>query len=233
MMTNPSQLSQYDVKQSNEKNNNSGRGAQLLSILSNLLINIVIPFLVNILARPHMSTINALLLASAVPAVYTLGGLIVKKRIEAVGILVVAGMLLSAAFALLFNSPRLLLIQTSSIMGLFGVVMLISLLFPKPILFYLARSVLAQHDPQRFANFNAGWSLPQYRSFYKTLTAAWGCVTVVHLLLQLVLAFTLPISLMLVISNVVSFVIITPLLYWSRRFYSKNKAMFDQLRQQR
>jgi intracellular septation protein A len=215
MMTGTSPLSQYNVKQSNENNNNNNRGTQFRRMLPTLLINAVVPFLINMMARPYMSTINALLLASAVPALFTLGSFIVKKRIDAVGILVVAGLLLTAVFALLFKSPRLLLIQTSAIMGLFGVVMLISLLFPRPALFYLVRSVLAQNDPQRFASFNADWSFPQIRSFYRTLTVVWGCVNVAHILLQAILAFTLPISLMLVLNPILSFVVITPVAYWS------------------
>jgi intracellular septation protein A len=233
MMTHTSPLSQNNVKQSSANNNNNDRGSQFRLMLPTLLINAVVPFVINMLARPYMSTINALLLASAVPALFTLGSFIVKKRIDAVGILVVASLLLTAVFALLFKSPRLLLIQTSAIMGLFGVVMLISLLFHRPALFYLVRSVLAQNDPQRFARFNADWSFPQIRSFYRTLTAVWGCVNVAHLLLQAILAFTLPIPLMLVLNPILSIVVLAPVVHWSRHITRKNKPIFDRLRQQR
>jgi intracellular septation protein A len=232
MITPTSPLSQYNVKQSNSNKNGTDRSMYFRRMLPTLLINAVVPFVINILAKPYMSTINALLLASAVPALFTLGSFIVKKRIDVVGVLVVVSLLLTAVFALLFKSPRLLLIQTSAIMGLFGVVMLISLLFPRPALFYLVRSVLAQNDEQHFARFNAGWAFPQIRSFYRSLTAVWGCVTVAHLLLQAMLAFTLPVSLMLVLGPILSFVIITPVTHWSRHAARKNKPLFDLVRQQ-
>ncbi len=117
-------------------------------------------------------------------------------------------------------------------MGLFGIVLLISLLFPRPALFYLARAVRAQNDEQHFARFNAGWAWPQIRFFYRKLTAIWGCVAIVHLLVQAVLAFTLPISVMLVLGPVLSFIIITPVAHWSRRAARKYKPFFDLVRQQ-
>jgi intracellular septation protein A len=47
----------------------------------------------------------------------------VVKSIDMMGLLVVVGLLLSAVFALVFNSPRLLLLQGSAVNGLFGIVM--------------------------------------------------------------------------------------------------------------
>ncbi len=228
MMSGTPPLYQNRAKPSNKTN----RGTQLQQMLPTLLINIVVPFLINIVARRYMPTINALLLASSVPAMWTLGSLIVKKRIDIVGVSVVAGLLLTAAFALVFKTPRFLLLQTSAIMGLFGVVMLISLLFPRPALFYLVRSVQAQSDPRRFASFNADWSFPQVRTFYRKLTAVWGCVTIAHLLLQAILAFTLPISLMLVLNPILSIIVVSPAVFWTRHITRKNKPMFDQLHPQ-
>jgi len=205
----------------------------LRQMLPNLVINAAAPFAINMLARPYMSTIDALLLASSVPALWTLGGVIWKKRLDMIGMMVVASLLLTAVFALLFQSPQLLLLQGSAVSGLFGIVMLISLLFPRPVLFYIIRSILTQNDPQRITSFNADWAFPQFRSFYRVLTAVWGCVTVAQLLLLAVLVFTLPISLMLVLSPILNFGVIMPFAHWSMSSFRKNKPVFDQLRRQR
>ena len=212
---------------------NVNRNKMLVTLLPNLLINAGVPFVVNMLARPHMSTINALLLASSVPALYTIGSIVWKKRIDAIGALVVVSLLLTAAFALLFKSPQLLLLQGSAVSGLFGVVMLLSLLFPRPVLFYIVRSVMAHEGPQRVAHFNADWSFPQVRSLYRLLTVVWGCVTLGSLVLLSVLVFTLPISLMLIISPIMSFAVIMPVAHWSMHIMRKNRPIIEQLRQQR
>lgn len=233
MITQTAPLSQIDMKQSTVSKNNGGSGMSLRRMLPMLLINAVAPLLINLLARPYMSTINALLLASSVPAMYTLGGLIWKKRIDVLGLLVVVGLLLTAVFALVFHSPRLLLLQSSAVSGLLGVVMLISLLFPRPALFYIVRSIMTQNDPQRLASFNADWSFPKFRSFYRVLTTVWGCATVAQLMLLALLVFNLPISLMLVLGPILNFGVVMPIAHWSIHYSRKNKRIFDQLRQQR
>jgi hypothetical protein len=233
MLAQTAPLTQPDMKQSYVNNNNKGRAMQFQRMLPTLLINAVAPFLINMLAQRYMSTIDALLLASSVPALFTLGGVIWKKHIDAVGVLVVVSLLLSAVFALLFKSPQLLLLQGSAVSGLFGVGMLISLLMPRPALFYIVRSILTQNDPERLASFNADWSFPQFRSFYRVLTIVWGCVTVAQVIVLALLVFTLPISLMLVLSPILNFGVVMPVAHWSVHYLRKNKPTFDQLRQQR
>jgi hypothetical protein len=233
MIAQTSPLSQVDLNQSAVRSNTGGRGVMLRRMLPNLLVNAVAPLVINILAGPYMSTIDALLLASSVPALFTVGSLIWKKHIDAVGVLVVVSLLLSAVFALLFRSPRLLLLQGSAVSGLFGVALLVSLLLPRPVLFYIVRSILTQNDAHRLASFNADWAFPQVRSFYRTLTAVWGCLTVAQLLVTAVLAFTLPISLMLVLGPILNFAAITPAAHWSMHYFRKNKPVFDQLRKER
>jgi hypothetical protein len=229
----PSPFPQSNVKQSNEKNNKNNRGSRFRSMLPSLLMNVAVPLLIDLLAKKYMSTIDALLLASVVPALFTLGNFIVKKHIDFLGILSIISLLLSSVIALLFNIPRLLLIQTSSVIGILGLLMLLSLLFPRPALWYLARSLLAQNDPPRYASFHFGWSnLPQYRTFYRTLTAVWGCVTVANLLLQLTLAFTLPIPVVLVLNPILVTCIMVLTMIWSTRTINKNKQLFEYVRQQ-
>jgi intracellular septation protein A len=233
MLAQTAPLSQSNVQQSYVSTNNVTQGFSLRRMLPNLLINGVAPFAINMLAQPHMSAIDALLLASSVPALFTLGGVIWKKHIDALGLLVMVGLLLSAIVAVLFKSPRLLLLQSSAVSGVFGIVMLISLFLPKPALFYIARSIMTQNDPQRLASFNADWSFPQFRSFYRTLTLVWGSVTVAQVVLHTVLAFTLPISLMLMLGPILTFAAIIPAAHWSVHYMRTNKPVFDQLRQQR
>ncbi len=213
--------------------NKDNRGMTLRTMLPNLLINAVAPLLINLVAQRYMPTIDALLLASSVPALFTLGNIIWKKHIDALGLLVVVSLLLTAVFALVFKSPRLLLLQGSAVNGLLGVVMLVSLLFPRPVLFYVIRSIKTQNDPKRVASFNADWSFPQFRSFYRVLTAVWGCVTLAQLLLVVTLAFTLPISLMLVLSPFLGFAAIIPAAHWSTIYLRKNLPILKQLREQR
>lgn len=217
----------------NANTQNASQGMNFRQMLPMLLINAVAPFSINLIAQHYMPSIDSLLLASAVPAIYTLGSFIWKKHFDVFGVIVVASLLLSAAFALIFKSPRLLLLQSSAISGLFGVVMLASLLFPRPILFHIARSIMTQHDPVRIARFNADWNIPQIRAFYRLMTLVWGSVMVAQLVLLTVLAFHLPISTMLILSPIMSFAFIMPAAHWSMYVLRKNRPIFAQLRKER
>jgi hypothetical protein len=233
MATNTSSLTPMTLNQVSTHTNINSRITALRRMLPNLLINGGAPFMINYLAAPHMSSIDALLLASSVPALFTLGGIIWKKRVDAIGLLVVVGLLLSVVFALLFNSPQLLLLQGTAVTGLFGFGMLISLLFPRPALFYIIRSIMTQNDAQRMARFNADWAFPQFRSCYRMMTVVWGCVTLIHLMVLVVLVFNLPISLMLMVGPILNYGVIIPVAHWNTVYLRKNQRVIAQLRQQR
>lgn len=233
MIVHTAPLAQSNEKQSTTGQINSNRAEMLRRMLPMMLVNAVAPFTINMVAQHYMPTIDSLLLASSVPALWTLGSLIWKKHIDVMGLIVIASLLLTAVFALAFQSPRLLLLQGSAVNGLLGIGMLISLLFPRPVLFYLMRSIMTQNDPQRVARFNTDWAFPQVRSFYRILTIVWGCVTAGHLLLITALVFTLPISLMLIISPIMGFAFVIPAAQWSMHYMRKNQRLFAQLRQER
>ena len=233
MIVHTAPLAQSNEKQSTTGQINSNRAEMLRRMLPMMLVNAVAPFTINMVAQHYMPTIDSLLLASSVPALWTLGSLIWKKHIDVMGLIVIASLLLTAVFALAFQSPRLLLLQGSAVNGLLGIGMLISLLFPRPVLFYLMRSIMTQNDSQRIARFNADWAFPQVRSFYRILTIVWGCVTAGHLLLITALVFTLPISLMLIISPIMGFAFVIPAAQWSMHYMRKNQRLFAQLRQER
>lgn len=236
MMTQTSPL-QLTVEQApvvrNEKTQNASQGMNFRQMLPMLLINAVVPFSINMVAQHYVPSIDALLLASAVPAAYTLGSFVWKKRIDVFGLLVVVSLLLSAVFALVFRSPRLLLLQSSAVSGLFGVVMLVSLLFSRPVLFSIARSIMTQHDAARIARFNADWSIPQIRAFYRLMTLVWGSVMIAELVLHTVLVFHLPISTMLMLSPIINIAVIMPIAHWSMYYLRKNRPIFEQLRKER
>jgi hypothetical protein len=63
--------------------------------------------------------------------------------------LVIAGIALSLIATLLGGSPRLLLIRESFITGIFGLIFLGSLLFPRPLLFQLVKTTVAKQAPAR------------------------------------------------------------------------------------
>src|SRR6266516_3518253 len=88
-----------------------------------------------------------------------------------------------------------------------------SLLFPKPLWFYIIRYFSTSNNPQQEAAFNAAWQYPQFRAYIRNVTILWGIVYVVEFLIRIVMVYTMPISQFLIISPII-FYGITILVIW-------------------
>ncbi|GCE22919.1 VC0807 family protein [Dictyobacter kobayashii] len=229
MSTNTLPLTQVIEKQQNVPSQKS----MLLKMLPGMLINTGAPFLIYSLASSHMSTVNALLLASAVPLVMTTVELIRKRRVDMMGVLIVLGFVLTAATAYIFNSPKLLLLQSTVVSGLFGLIFLISLLFQKPLLFYVMRSLRCHNDARLIANFNADWEYPQARTFYRVLTSFWGFLMVAHVALQVLFVMTLSVATVVALGSILNVAIIGGGAAFSLYYAYKNRSALQKIKQQR
>ncbi|HTD15758.1 MAG TPA: VC0807 family protein, partial [Chthoniobacterales bacterium] len=129
------------------------------------LVNLGGPFLVYQLVAGHMSETAALMLSSAPPILWSIGQLIWSRKVDALSLLVIAGIALSLVATLLGGSPRLLLVRESFITGIFGLVFLGSLLFPKPLVFYLAKPTVAKQGMSE-EEFASRWSIPGFRYIF-------------------------------------------------------------------
>ena len=113
------------------------------------LVNLGGPFLVYQLATGHMSETAALIVSAAPPILWSIGQIIWSRKLDALSLLVISGIALTLVATLLGGSPRLLLIRESFITGIFGLIFLGSLLFPRPLLFYLAKTTVTKQGTER------------------------------------------------------------------------------------
>jgi hypothetical protein len=175
-------------------------------VLPSLLVNGVAPFVVYTLLHPHMSQLHALMVAALVPLADSVVGLVRQRRINAFGALVFLSLVLSSLLVLVGGSPRLILVRESALSGVFGVLMLLSLFWPQPLVYYLARHFVAPGASAGWHAFQRTASAPRFRSFLRLLTVIWGLVTVLDAALNTYLAFHLPVG---------TFLAVTPLARYS------------------
>ncbi|HXM01946.1 MAG TPA: VC0807 family protein [Chthoniobacterales bacterium] len=178
------------------------------------LVNLGGPFLVYQLAAGHMSETAALMLSSAPPILWSVAQLIWSRKLDTLSLLVIAGIALSLVATLLGGSPRLLLVRESLITGIFGLIFLGSLLFPKPLMFYIVKTTVTKQGMSEEA-FASRWSIPGFRSTFNLMTVVWGAGLLVEATVKIILAFTMPTGLFLVVSPIISYGIYFGLLGWS------------------
>jgi intracellular septation protein A len=192
------------------------------------LVNLGGPFLVYQLAAGHMSETAALMLSSAPPILWSVGQLIWSRKLDALSLLVIGGIALSLVATLLGGSPRLLLIRESFITGIVGLVFLGSLLFPKPLLFHLAKTTVARQGMKQEV-FAANWSIPGFRFTFYLMTVVWGAGLLFEATLKIILAFTIETGLFLVISPIISYSIYLGLLGWSLWYGNQRRKRGERL----
>ncbi|MBV8098435.1 MAG: hypothetical protein JOZ31_04690 [Verrucomicrobia bacterium] len=197
-------------------------------VVLDFLVNLGGPFLVYQLAAGHMSETAALVLSSAPPILWSVGQLIWSRKLDALSLLVIAGIELSLVATLLGGSPRLLLVRESFITGIFGLVFLGSLLCPKPLVFYLAKSTVANPGMSE-EEFTSGWSIPGFRSTFYLMTTVWGVGLLVEATLKIILAFTVPIGQFLLVSPIISYGIYFGLLGWSIWYGNQRRKLGQRL----
>jgi hypothetical protein len=181
------------------------------------VINLGGPFLVYQMAAWHMSETAALMLSSAPPVLWTIVQLIWSRSLDALSLLVITGIALSLGATLLGGSPRLLLVRESFITGIFGLVFLGSLFFPRPLMFHIVKTTVIKKGSgaEGAEAFASEWSIPGFRSTFYMMTIVWGIGLLVEAILKFLLAFTLSIQQFLVASPIISYSIYFGLMGWS------------------
>jgi hypothetical protein len=198
------------------------------SVWLDFLVNLGGPWLVYRLVEGSTSTVTALVLSSLPPIIWSLLQLVWSRKLDVISLLVIAGIAASLVAMLLGGSPRLLLVRESFVTGIFGLVFLGSLWFPRPLLFYLAKATVAKQGMEE-AQFAAKWSIPGFRHTFYLMTVVWGVGLVVQALLQVILAFALSIEQDLVVSPIIGYGVYLGLFGWSFWYGKRRREKGERL----
>jgi hypothetical protein len=197
----------------------------LLTWVPTLLFNIVLPIVTyEMLTDRGVGTVPALLWSGAWPLLETALSLAIHRRIDEFSLMVLIFLVLSVVAALGFNSPRLLVVKESAVNGLFGVVLLVSLLAPRPLMFYLGRRFATNGTPESIADWNVLWQYPGFRRTQRVITTVWGVTLVAAALVQIGLSYVLSTDTMVVVFNVLPYVVFAALIFWTITYGNRARA---------
>ncbi|MGH9483370.1 MAG: VC0807 family protein, partial [Terriglobales bacterium] len=134
---------------------------------------------------------------------------------------VLLGIVTDAAALSLGGSAKLLLIRESFATGAIGAACFVSLLLPRPLMFYFGRYFLAGSDLIKRGRFEASWALREVRHGNRLVTLIWGTVFTGELALRVILVYTLPPAAVLVISPLILGVLTVAAIVWSLAYAAK------------
>lgn len=187
-----------------------------------LVVNFLLPWLVYRYSHPQLGETGALIASAVPPILWSLVELVRFRRVDALSVMVVAGIVLSVAAMALGGSPRMLLLRESLVSGAIGVAFLLSLPMRRPLIFYLARASVAREMEGGAARFEKLFEeRPGLPGALRTMTLVWGVGLTGETALRAWMALTWPIERFLVVSPFIGYGIYGALTVWTV-WYRKN-----------
>jgi intracellular septation protein A len=199
--------------------------ARILPWVQTILLSIVAPIVIyGMLTDRGVGEVPALIISGIGPVVDLVITMAVSRRVDEFSLIVLAFLLLSVVTSLLFDDPRLLLLKESALTGIFGLILLGSLLAPRPLMFYFGRRFAAQGIPEKVAWWNGLWQYAGFRRTQRVLTLVWGVAWLAEAVLRGVLAFVVPVGTSVVINSVLPPVVTVLLIVFTITYAKRSQA---------
>src|SRR5206468_10110291 len=110
---------------------------------------------------------------------------------------------------------------------------LVSLLFPKPLWFYIIRYFATGNKPDQIAEFNSAWQYPVFRTYIRNVTILWGLIYVIEFPIRLFLVYTLPIAQFLAISPIIFYGITIAAIAYTLAYGRRVRQRCEEMRRRR
>ena len=188
-----------------------------------VLVNIALPYLIYIEAAPHIGQVHALLASSLPPILWSGFEFARKRRIDAVSLLVLAGIALSLLAFLGGGSARFLQLRETMITGLIGLIFLGSAAIGRPLIYQLARAGKMRTSPSEAARFEALRDKQSFRRNMTIMTLVWGFGLLAECALASVLVFSMSIPKFLIVSPILGYGAMGALALWNLWFVRRIK----------
>jgi len=173
---------------------------------------------------PSVSEIGALGLGALFPAGHGLVSLVYRRRIDIIGAIVLVGIAVSILALLLGGSPKLFLIRESFVTGAVGLLALVSLMWRRPLLFYIGRQFSAGDDAAAIEQFNSLWQRPPARRLFRLLTVVWAVGWLLEFAIRVVIVLMLSVAQVLAISPFIFNGITLGLVAWTLAYVRQQRA---------
>ena len=206
----------------------AGAGAKsgrLLAIAMIAIFDVAGPLATyGLLRSAGWSAVAALLLSGVFPVLGVAIAAIRNRRLDVVGGLVLAGIVVGTILGVAFHSARLLLLEGSVPTAVFGLVCLGSLRARRPLFFSVVLEFTGP-DTARGREMTTLWEFEKFRRIFRTITAVWGTGFVIEAALRVVIVENTSTGTALAISKVMPFVFAGILTAWTVAYGAYQKKM--------
>lgn len=197
-----------------QQTRSGGGAANAVGWIVTMTFNIALPIITyDVLSGNGVGQVPSLLISGIWPILESVYSFIRARRVDEFGMIVLIFIAVGVISMLAFNSPRLVLIKESAALGLFGLVLLGSVLAPRPLMFYFGRRFATNGDPARIDWWNGLWQYPGFRRSQRMLTTVWGGTLLVTSAVIIWLTYVLSVSIMVNVTNIAPYVVLAVLIF--------------------
>jgi hypothetical protein len=175
-----------------------------------------------------MGTVAALILSGIFPALGIVIGALVDRRLDIIGVVVLAGLVVGTVAGLISDNARLYLVEGAVPSLVFALACLGTLRASKPLIYRFAVELLGPDTPKGRDVIGA-WQYPGFRRAFQVITAAWGVAYLIEVAARLVVVETTSTGIALLFSKLVPYAFALGLSVWTLVYGEHEKKKAEQL----
>jgi len=185
------------------------------NVLVEALVNFILPFVIYSYAQAPLGDVRALLASSAPPIAWSLVEFARHRRVDALSVLVVAGIVLSLLAMIGGGGAKFLQLRENLVTGIIGLAFLGSALIGKPLIYQLARASMRRKSEGEAQEFEALQVHAGFRRTMTVMTLVWGLGLLANVAVSVALVFALSIRTYLIVGPIVGYATMGALTLWT------------------
>jgi len=181
-----------------------------------------------VLRSEGLTAVTALLASGVFPALGLAIRAVWHRRLDVVGAVVLAGIIVGAVLGLVSHSARLVLVEGSVPTAVFGVACLGSLSAQRPLVYSLALEFVGP-DTAKGREMTLFWQHEGFRRSFRVITAVWGAAFLLEAALRVVIVYSTSTGTALAISTVTPFVFAGTMVAWTIGYGALQKKKTERM----
>jgi hypothetical protein len=175
-----------------------------------------------------MSAVTALVISGVLPVLGIAVGALADRRLDVIGVVVLAGIAVGTVLGLTSHNARLYLLEGSVPSIVFALACLFSLRMRQPLIFRLAVELIGPDTP-RGRDVSGAWRYPGFRRAFGVITTGWGTGYLVEAGVRVVIVETTSTGIALVCSKLVPYLFALALSVWTLVYGEHEKKKAERL----
>lgn len=180
------------------------RRGTLRTLLMPLAVDVAAPMACYYLLHGALGTseVTALAVSGVIPAVRVIAGIVRDRTLNGLAGLTLAVNVAGIALSFVTGDARMMIAKDSALSGVISLFMMLSAFTARPVMTPGMRAFITRGNPVREAAWERLASSTRFRRAERRFTGIWGAAMLADCVARLIGAFTLPVSTMVWLSNV-------------------------------